>query len=643
MLRTIPHDPGKSGRPIEKHPSTTPRVRLALFALALVGLVSALRPTPTRAQIPLTFAHPGALHSANDLATSFTLASQGREPWASGLAKIVEQVEGPNSIRGHFIEAPHTLSYTSDIVDSLIRDGDVAYTCALYWYAYKAFPAKGALTSACRSKANEILAAWVGVVPVDSLQFIFRIPSLLLAADVLGGSAQIPGFDNWLRTIVLPQAQETHSGNLMSAAFAPRGQAQGSWALYAVLLTAHLLHDDVVLRDYAGQFVKFATEQVDTGDTNEFVAGVSANDASLGNERLRWAQQPDPDGNALAGIRYTFVSLTALTSSMRTLRNITGIDLFNTAPSSLDASGKIGRNIGRAIQTAFYYLRHKWVWPYNHDGQTQQDWEHAGHFFDAMSAIYQSPEYASFALPQRPYTYSFDVDRNIYRHGDAHASYLLSGAAQSIDMSAPGTQTFEQNAGPFSVRNGSWNTVMESGSPSGNKVYHQSQYTSAATATLGTPAWLDYGIQARIKVLSFESSASAVGLFARYNDSDNYYSFMWNASDRKLRIEKRFNGVHSVLASVPYSFATGKWYTFKVVVNGPTLVFVVEDETGTPASVPFVDESQTAKRHAFMGGKPGLQAHRASAQFDNVCVAINGSSCYDADRFLPPSLIMSIL
>jgi hypothetical protein len=622
-----------------------------LTPVVLLLLLSAFAPASTEAQT-MVFVHPGSLRLASDMSSSFALASQGREPWKTGLDKLIERVEGPNSLRAYEIKAPDDGVFSEANSDSLLRDADAAYTCALYWYTFKSRPDKYPATSACLSLTQQILRAWVDVQDIeDGNNFKFYLNSLLLAADLLGGGEVVSGFRAWILTVALPIAEASYNNvtDPTNTTFGPRGQNHAGWSAYDILLIYHLLDDASMFRTWAIKFTKFAEKQVDIGDgTTEFgdrtdgIADTSYNDATLGNER--WRPSVDVDlttGQRYnSGVVYTFIGLMPIVASMRVIRNVSGVDLFDEQPDVFDTYGNTGRNIRRAIQTAFYYQRHPERWLYGNFTNTKA-FDNALHLFDIVSAIYQNADYANYAAPSRPF--QFEVSGK-FNGDDPHGTYLLSAATANIDLSPPGTHTFERDAAPYVVRNGSWGTAREPGSPSGNMVYRQTSLTTtAATVTAGDGEWMDYSLRARVRVNSFNGSTSGVGLFARYIDANNYYAFSWNAYDGHLRIEKRKDGVITPLVTLPFNFSSNAWYTFEVEVAGPRLDFRVIRPDGTPSSWLAFDEfTDTPSRHAFMAGKMGLQAHRADAMFDNVCVARSGGDCSSADRFLPPSLVLAV-
>ncbi|MGH7794694.1 MAG: family 16 glycoside hydrolase [Candidatus Binatia bacterium] len=85
----------------------------------------------------------------------------------------------------------------------------------------------------------------------------------------------------------------------------------------------------------------------------------------------------------------------------------------------------------------------------------------------------------------------------------------------------------------------------------------------------GTPAytggkWKDYSINLSMKSLDND----AIGVIFRYLDDGNYYRFIWNRSGGYRRIEKRENGVLSVLAEKRSQYQRQQEYRIQIKVRG---------------------------------------------------------------------------
>lgn len=650
-------------RIVRSHPPAWSATLALLQSAGLTALLFLLGPWQGLAQAQsLTFAHPGALNTGADIMAAKALAEQGRDPWAAGLRRVIQRVEvdglasripTPPSLPGYEKVYVSCWEYPEEVWNcppddamwNILRDGEAAHTCALYWYLYRNDSERRATANQCRDSAIRVLDGWTGVrvggylqpgqegqaaLAHSNMDFNFMVGGLLLAADILRASGwNSRAFAAWVRQTVVPEALDEYGGNMES--WAPRGQNHAVWDLYTLLLAAHVMHDAARFNDYAKKLATYAAKAVDVGDTTEFRNGWSFNDASLGNERVRHE----------SGIRYTWIALSPMTAAMRVIKNVSRVDLFDASPDVYDSTGKTGVHVRRAIQSYFFYSRHPDRWPYHSTTSDLLLDDYTRSIFQAVSPIYLSSEYAAYGWELRdPY---FAVgDTHKFHFSFPHGSFLLGPKASEIVTTAPGTHAFEDGARAFTVRNGNW--VVERASPDGNGMYRQvGTSTSAATVTTGDLEWLDYGVRARIRVNAFGTQSGAVGLFARYADSSNHYSFMWDQADGTLRVEKRMNGTYTVLARSSFALQRGVWYIFDVYVDGPDLYFNVVSPAGSTTSLPVVNELSSAKRHAFLSGKAGLQAHRVDASFDNVCIVRNGESCGNADKLLAPAHVMNLM
>ena len=172
-------------------------------------------------------------------------------------------------------------------------------------------------------------------------------------------------------------------------------------------------------------------------------------------------------------------------------------------------------------------------------------------------------------------------------------------------------QDFSAGAANFTVVKGTWNVIVESGSDIGNRLYRQSSMTSMATAAVGDINWQNYRADTSVFVNSFQTGQpSGVGLYARYRDANNYYNFhvyKYETGALELRIEKRFDGVVTVLKSIPFNMQTGTWYRMGAEVAGSRLRMYVDDRL-------LLEANDTQ----LYNGQIALDAHRTNALFDNV-------------------------
>jgi hypothetical protein len=82
----------------------------------------------------------------------------------------------------------------------------------------------------------------------------------------------------------------------------------------------------------------------------------------------------------------------------------------------------------------------------------------------------------------------------------------------------------------------------------------------------------DQVVEAALRLDSYGASAQGAwfGLLARWVDERTFYYLTVRSSGR-LEIRKQLNGTVSVLKSVPFSAAPGRFYTFKLSVIGNEL------------------------------------------------------------------------
>jgi hypothetical protein len=128
-------------------------------------------------------------------------------------------------------------------------------------------------------------------------------------------------------------------------------------------------------------------------------------------------------------------------------------------------------------------------------------------------------------------------------------------------------------------------TTSSSGSSSsttGTSTSSGSSSTVPASYTGGK--WKDYTVNVTLKSLDNDS----IGVIFRYVDDNNYYRFTWNRSEAYRRIEKRENGVLSVLAQKASQYQRDTTYRIQISVqgsqikawiNGGTPVFSVTDNS----------------------------------------------------------------
>lgn len=204
---------------------------------------------------------------------------------------------------------------------------------------------------------------------------------------------------------------------------------------------------------------------------------------------------------------------------------------------------------------------------------------------------------------------------NLRRLALAGAGLILASvffAPQSVSAATSVNEDFEDGvANGFTVPTGSYSIITD-----GSRVYRTASAT--ARAVVGDPASSNVEVQAAVKVASWSGSTGlTAGLMARYIDANNYYLFIYE--DGQLKIRKKVSGTLTTVASKAYTLNTGAWYTFKAVANGTTLTLSVNGV-----------QQLTATTTGNTVGKVGLVSFRGDVRYDNVIAKDLGGSTYDS-------------
>ena len=103
-----------------------------------------------------------------------------------------------------------------------------------------------------------------------------------------------------------------------------------------------------------------------------------------------------------------------------------------------------------------------------------------------------------------------------------------------------------------------------------------------------------------------DCSSACEGVVARYQDAEDYLTLQF-VGTKTVEIAAVSGGRQTVLASVPYSVASGAWYTMSLTAVGSSLIGSVNGLPRLAATAPT----------GFASGGLGLQA-TAKASFANV-------------------------
>ncbi|MFK7692225.1 heparinase II/III family protein [Paenibacillus sp. HJGM_3] len=156
--------------------------------------------------------------------------------------------------------------------------------------------------------------------------------------------------------------------------------------------------------------------------------------------------------------------------------------------------------------------------------------------------------------------------------------------------------------------NGTWSVVAQGA----GQVYRQTDDASVNAKTVTTSKWTDVLVEADVTTVSSTTATNGVHLMARYQDALNTYTFRYYvlSGTASLRIEKVFAGTTTVLATTPFTMATGTTYKLKGTISGNTLKLYVDGTLYLTATDRDITE-----------GFVGLSAHRRDVYFDNVKVS----------------------
>jgi hypothetical protein len=154
----------------------------------------------------------------------------------------------------------------------------------------------------------------------------------------------------------------------------------------------------------------------------------------------------------------------------------------------------------------------------------------------------------------------------------------------------------------------------------GSRVFRQRSTEGDARAILQTFEGTDQSIQADVRMLSLAGPTPWAGFMVRYQDPQNFYYLLVNATS--LQIRRMENGVFGPIAKVPFSLVVGRMYQFRLEAIGSRIRAFVNGSMVAEA----IDDT-----HAR--GRVGLTMWRTSAEYDNVVVAASPQRELFSDQF----------
>jgi hypothetical protein len=199
----------------------------------------------------------------------------------------------------------------------------------------------------------------------------------------------------------------------------------------------------------------------------------------------------------------------------------------------------------------------------------------------------------------------------------ALALALLAGATAVAFTSAPASAAtlfsddFEQSTGNVwqTGGGGSWAVVSEDGS----RVFRQSNTAVDTAAWAGSGAGPFTVVTARVKP---NTGSGIVAVLSRVANPNNFYYVALRSG--RLDIGRRSAGTVSSLGSVPFTAATGTWYTvsLNLFFTGTVRGSVTPAAGGATVTVTAPDPGG-----ANFGGAVGFWTVNASASFDTIVLA----------------------
>src|SRR5262249_44802002 len=87
-------------------------------------------------------------------------------------------------------------------------------------------------------------------------------------------------------------------------------------------------------------------------------------------------------------------------------------------------------------------------------------------------------------------------------------------------------------------------------------------------------SWTDYRFTTKLRSLD----TGAIGVMFRYQGSNDYYRFAWDARGGLRRLEKVQSGVLTVLAKAAVSYVTGEIYNVAITAKGASLEVQINDK-----------------------------------------------------------------
>jgi len=196
------------------------------------------------------------------------------------------------------------------------------------------------------------------------------------------------------------------------------------------------------------------------------------------------------------------------------------------------------------------------------------------------------------------------TDTTVYTDANRPTIAYAIDSKTGVIVPAFVSEDFEAGADAWSNNGGLWSVIL-----SGD---HECQVdnTEGTRYAYTDDRYVNVTVEAKIKLAKTYVPDAAIGLMARYTDSDNVYRFFHNKESWKLL--KRVGGTASILAVGPNAtLAPGTEVDVKLVVNGSTL----EGYINGVLQCRVTDTD-------LVSGKPGLYSFKSKGSFDDAVIRV---------------------
>ena len=156
-------------------------------------------------------------------------------------------------------------------------------------------------------------------------------------------------------------------------------------------------------------------------------------------------------------------------------------------------------------------------------------------------------------------------------------------------------------------------TIVDQGKNQGPSVWSATSGTLLQTSNIdGTFAlfvarsWSDYRLTAKLQSLD----KGAMGMMLRYQGSNDYYRFSWDARGGFRRLEKVLNGALTVLAKDAIPYVTGEIYNLEITAKGAAIDVYINGKI-----IFSVTDSSLSKGTVAL-----YSSYNPGSSFDNVLV-----------------------